>query len=30
MESPEIVDFIVHNLETLQYLPEDYIIKQGQ
>lgn len=27
---PEIVDFIVQNIETLQFMPEDFIIRQGQ
>lgn len=27
---PDLVEFVVSNIEAHQYQPEDYIIKQGQ
>ena len=28
-QSPEVIDFIVQNIEAMQFMAEDYIIKQG-
>ncbi len=29
-DSPDVVDFIVQNIEIMQFMPDEYIIRQGQ